>query len=61
MANQLDELNPEIREEGLDANVIAKKLPVKVGAGSIVFEVILWILGIIPGIVFLFMKIKVGI
>ena len=58
MANQLDELNPEIREEGLDANVIAKKLPVKVGAGSIVFEVILWILGIIPGIVFLFMKIK---
>ena len=58
MANQLDELNPEIREEGLDTNVIAKKLPVKVGVGSTVFEVILWVLGIIPGIVFLFMKIK---
>ena len=27
MANQLDELNPEIREEGLDTNVIVKKLP----------------------------------
>ena len=25
MANQLDELNPEIREEGLDTNVIVKK------------------------------------
>ncbi len=56
MANQLDELNPEIREEGLDTNVIAKKISVKVGAGSVIFEVALWVLGIIPGIVFLFMK-----
>lgn len=54
----LDELNPEIREEGLDTNVIAKKIPVTVGAGSTVFEVILWLLGIIPGVVFLIMKIK---
>ena len=38
MANQLDELNPEIREEGLDTNVIVKKLPAEVGAGSKVFE-----------------------
>ena len=58
MANMLDELNPEIREEGLDTNVIAKKIPVTIGAGSTVFEVMLWILGIIPGLVFLFMKIK---
>lgn len=58
MANQLDELNPQVREEGLDTNVIAKKLPVKVGFGSTVFEILLWILGIIPGVVFLFMKIK---
>ena len=58
MANQLDELNPEIREEGLDTNVIAKKLPVKVGVGSTVFEVLLWVLGIIPGVIFTFMKIK---
>lgn len=58
MANQLDELNPEIREEGLDVNVIAKKLPVTVGIGSTIFEVLLWILGIIPGVIFLFMKIK---
>jgi LemA protein len=58
MANQLDELNPQIREEGLDTNVIAKKIPVKVGFGSTVFEIPLWLLGIIPGVVFLFMKIK---
>ena len=56
MANQLDELNPEIREEGLDTNVIVKKLPVEVGAGSKIFEVFLWVCGIIPGVVFLFMK-----
>ena len=58
MANQLDELNPEIREEGLDVNVIAKKIPVTVGKGSLVFEIALWVLGIIPGLIFLFMKIK---
>ena len=58
MANQLDELNPEIREEGLDTNVIAKKLPAKTGVGSVIFEIILWVLAIIPGVVFLFKKIK---
>ncbi|MBQ3490412.1 MAG: LemA family protein [Clostridia bacterium] len=58
MANQLDELNPEVREEGLDVNVIAKKIPVKVGKGSLVFEIVLWVLGIIPGLVFLIMKIN---
>ena len=58
MAVQLDELNPEIREEGLDTNVIAKKIPAEVGAGSKVFEVILWLCGIIPGVIFLFMKIS---
>ena len=58
MANQLDELNPEIREEGLDTNVIAKKLPAEVGVGSKIFEVLLWLCGIIPGVIFLFMKIS---
>ena len=58
MANPLDEMNPVIREEGLDTNVIAKQLPVTVGVGSTIFEIALWVLGIIPGLVFLFMKIK---
>ena len=50
MANQLDELNPEIRDEGLDTNVIAKKIPAEVGAGSKFFEIMLWVCGIIPGL-----------
>ena len=58
MANQLDELNPEVREEGVDTNVIAKKIPAEVGAGSKIFEIALWVCGIIPGLIFLFMKIS---
>ena len=58
MANALDEMNDPISTEGRDINVIQKQLPVKVGWGSTFFEVMLWVLGIIPGIVFLFVKIK---
>ncbi len=57
MPNQLDEMNPEVREEGLDTNVIAKKIPAVVGNGSKVFEILLWVCGILPGVIFLFMKI----
>ena len=60
MANLLDEMTGPVNEEGKDINVIQKQIPVKVGAGSTVFQVILWLLGIIPGLVFLFMKIKAG-
>ncbi len=58
MANQLDELNPEVREEGLETNVIAKKIPAEVGVGSKIFEIALWVCGIIPGLIFLFAKIN---
>lgn len=58
MANLLDEMSNEILEEGRDVNVIPKKIPAKVGKGSLVFEIVLWLLGIIPGLVFLFMKIS---
>ena len=59
MANMLDELDPAgVREEGLDTHVIAKKIPVKVGVGSTIFEIFLWFPLIIPGIVFLVKKIK---
>jgi len=58
MANQLDELGTEIREEGLDTNVIVKKIPAEVGAGSKLFEIALWVCGILPGLIFLFMKIN---
>lgn len=58
MANQLDELNPEVREEGLDTNVIVKKIPAEVGVGSKIFEILLWVCGILPGVIFLFMKVS---
>ena len=58
MANLLDEMNDPVLEEGRDTGVIAKRIPVKVGFASTLFEIMLWVLGIIPGIIFLVMKIK---
>lgn len=58
MANQLDEMTGPVNEEGKDINVIQKQIPVKVGVGSTIFEVILWCLCIIPGVVFLVKKIN---
>lgn len=58
MANQLDEMTGPVNEEGKDINVIQKQIPVKVGVGSKIFEVILWCLCIIPGVVFLIKKIN---
>ena len=58
MANELDELNDFVNPAGRDVNVIEKQLPVKVGFGSLLFEILLWCLGIIPGLIFLFMKIN---
>jgi LemA protein len=57
MANDLDEMTGPVNKEGRDINVIEKQLPVKVGTGSTVFEVMLWVLGILPGLIFLFMRI----
>lgn len=58
MANELDELNPQIKEDGLATNVIAKQLPVTVGVGSLIFEIALWVLAIIPGLIFTLLKVK---
>lgn len=58
MANELDELTGPVNEKGNDVNVIQKQIKVQVGVGSTIFEVLLWVLLIIPGLVFLFMKIK---
>lgn len=60
MANGLDELNPVVNEAGRDVNVIEKQLPIKVGVGSKIFEFLLWFPLIIPGIIFLVMKINAG-
>lgn len=60
MANELDEMTGPVNEQGRDINVIEKQIPVKVGVGSTIFQVLLWILGIIPGLIFLFVKISAG-
>ena len=60
MANELDEVTGPVNEAGRDVNVIEKQIPVKVGVGSTIFQILLWILGIIPGVIFLFVKISAG-
>ena len=57
MGNQLDELTGPVSEQGRDVNVIHKQIKVEIGVGSLIFEILLWLL-IIPGIIFLIMKIK---
>ncbi len=58
MANELDETSGPVNDSGRDTRVIDKQIPVRVGPGSTIFEVALWICGILPGLVFLFMKIS---
>ena len=58
MANELDEMSGPVNREGRDVNVIEKQIPVKVGFGSVLFEIVLWLLFIVPGLVFLFMKVS---
>ena len=58
MNEQLDELNDVTLDEGNDVNVLARQIPVTVGKGSLVFEIILWVCFLIPGLIFLIMKIK---
>ena len=60
MGNELDELKDYVNEEGRDVNVIEKQLKVTVGWGSKLFEVLLWVPLIIPGLIFQFMKVNAG-
>ena len=57
MANELDEMTGKVNPEGRDVNVIEKQIPIQVGVGSLLFELLLWLCGILPGLIFLFMKI----
>lgn len=87
MANLLDEVTGPVNDEGRDIHVIDRQLPVRVGFGSTLFEIALWIVipilviigvllmgstlenpllvavigcivGILPGVIFIFMKIS---
>lgn len=54
----LDEMTGPVNNAGRDVNVIEKQIPATTGVGSVVFEIALWILGVLPGLIFLFMKIS---
>ena len=56
MPNELDEMTGPVNADGRDVKGIEKQPPVKVGFGSTLFEILLWCLGILPGVIFLFMK-----
>lgn len=58
MSNQLDEMNGPTLENGRDVNVINQRIPVKIGAGTKAFIVILWLLFIIPGLIFMLKKVR---
>lgn len=58
MANMLDEMTGPVNGAGHDVNVIEKQIPATTGVGSVIFEIVLWVLGILPGLIFLFMKIS---
>ena len=59
MPNELDETSTEfINNEGRDAHVIDKQIPVRITTGSKVFEFFLWFPLILPGIIFALMKLK---
>lgn len=58
MANELDEMTGAKNTGGRDVYVIERQLPVRIGVGSLLFEVMLWVCGVIPGLIFLFMKIS---
>ena len=57
MANELDEMTAPVNEAGRDVHVIEKQIQVKVGPGSTVFQVLLW-LTILGGIIFTYRKAK---
>ncbi len=57
--NELDEMTAVPLDSGNDARVIAKQLPVTVGVGSKIFDVIWWFLPpLLGGIIWTIMKVK---
>ena len=60
MANELDELTAVPNEQGRDVNVIEKQLKPQNYRSAIAFEIILFCLAIIPGLIFLICKVMAG-
>ena len=59
MANELDEMNAVTLDEGKDARVIAKQLPVKIKGGTKFFDIVWWFLPpVIGGVIWNIIKAK---
>lgn len=53
MGNEIDEVTGSTDPNGRDINVINKQIRVEVGNESTIFEIALWVVGTIPGIIIL--------
>jgi len=53
MPNELDEITGPTNAAGRDVQVIDRQIPVTIGVGSLLFEISLWVIGPIPGLVLL--------
>ncbi len=47
MPNPLDEVSGPVNTEGQDVNVINRQLPATIGSGTVVFEVGIWVVGVL--------------
>lgn len=55
MANPLDEVTGPVNEQGREVRVIEKQLPVTIGIGSVIFEILVYISGFAVAAVIQFM------
>lgn len=53
MPNELDEITGPTNAAGRDVQVIDRQIPVEVGVGSLLFEIALWVIGPVVGLVLL--------
>ena len=60
MANPLDEVTGPHNDEGREVRVIEKQLPVTIGAGSLIFEIVISVIGFVPGAVLTFSENDLG-
>lgn len=58
MANELDEMTGPVNQAGRDVHVIDKQVKVTTDWRSTLFQIVLWVPFIIPGIIFAIMKIQ---
>lgn len=51
MSNEINEVIGPRAIDGRNVGVVDKQIPVNIGVGSVIFEIFLWVVGVIPSIV----------